>query len=478
MSTGLLALLLTLLPSLAGANALDHLITTDDIGENKVPHLGTSSVLVIPMWVGGPFPPDLLRVMRTYYRPEGGPGTFRGFWQAMSGGRYDPIPVLVEPLVYDECPIPGRELANCTVQVTDTALLGAVRSLFGGAFARLRDEQDIDLSMFDINTADGPGQDGFFDGIVIRTNILGGVALPLNALRQRVDVPLAKGAPVPDRDTPPAGEFISFGNVAMVPPDNHEFGHILGFVDLYNGPTINDMMSDKEDTGLSAFSRLQIEWGEATPVDGPGVWTLDPVMDGGTILQFGEEAQRVLIEFRAGESHEVWDASPPGIYVYAVDTTAIKDGPLGFLDLLAGDLYFPNRAAPYLNVNLPVGCAWLSAGEACAVRRPGERRALSHPDGKVAAGLVLQLDEYTDEGGVKITIFHEDNPPPRPIPVDSALPSPSEDAGLGADGGESAGSGGGGCSQGGSPGSGGLLLLGFLALIGVSRRRRPFEGLR
>ena len=40
-------------PATARAYALDHLATTNDIGRNKVPHLGTSHILVVPLKVYG-----------------------------------------------------------------------------------------------------------------------------------------------------------------------------------------------------------------------------------------------------------------------------------------------------------------------------------------------------------------------------------------------------------------------------------------
>src|SRR5690349_10155369 len=96
------------------ANALDHLRTTDDIGINKVPHLGTSHILVIPMRVGEMFPAGDLVMLQTYFASEGGPGTFRDYWRVNSNGRYDPIPTVVDPVIYlNSCPIPGKTVNNC-----------------------------------------------------------------------------------------------------------------------------------------------------------------------------------------------------------------------------------------------------------------------------------------------------------------------------------------------------------------------------
>ncbi len=98
--------------------ALDNLRTTDDIGLNKVPHQGTSRVLVIAMRVGGPFEEGVWNTLVNEYNPEGGPGSFRDFWRTESNGAYDPIPYLAPPLIYPECPIP--ELGDsCRINVED-----------------------------------------------------------------------------------------------------------------------------------------------------------------------------------------------------------------------------------------------------------------------------------------------------------------------------------------------------------------------
>ena len=96
-----------LLCSPAFGFALDNLQTTDDIGLNKVPHQGTSRILVIAMRVGGPFQEGVWNELVQEYDADGGPGSFRDFWRIQSGGAYDPIPTLMPPIIYPECPIEG-----------------------------------------------------------------------------------------------------------------------------------------------------------------------------------------------------------------------------------------------------------------------------------------------------------------------------------------------------------------------------------
>ena len=543
-------------PCSAAGYALDHLRTTDDIGPDKVPHRGTSHILVVPMRVGmNRFPVMRLDALRRFFDPAGGPKTFRGYWLAVSRGEYDPIPTLVEPVMYpDTCPIPGKSLRDCTVSPTDLQLLtgGAIQAVFGGVLERVRDEQRIDLSHFDVNTADGPGQDGYFDGLIVDTNVLAGVGMPLNAMRNAVEVsvtPRAPGAtnpgaadgpdssvdagveadaPVdlfdaqggadagatdpgaadgPDSwvdagveadapvdlfdaqggadagadlfdvhvgadaraenldsaadaldldldsgveadalaeghdsdvgadtrtsvldaeaaaDVPGPGDgrvdggtdahtaTLIAGNVALIPPENHEFGHILGFIDLYGGPPINDVMGEDSDATLGAFSRLQIGWGEAIEVKGPGTFILEPVMESGQVLRIGEPPRYLLVENRDGPLHRAWDSSLPGVYIYSVDEDTLPTTALGFLDIRAGDLYYPNAEPPYLNVNLPVGC-WMRRAHAqkgCMIWAPGTVRPLVHASGE-STDLRLRIEERLEGQAVRIRLLSDDEP--------------------------------------------------------------------
>lgn len=398
-SASTLAFLLSSLvvPALAGANALDHLKTTDDIGRNKIPHLGTSHILVVPTRVGTPvFPATHLAQLRAFYDPAGGPGTFRRYWQVVSQGKWDPIPTLVEPVMYvGSCPIPGRTAQNCRLTISDVDLIGqrgvgaAVENILG----RVRDEQNVDLTTFDVNSASGAGPDGYFDGLIFDTDIYSGIGFPLAALGNEAIV-----------DARPGGPRLSAGNVALVPPDLHEFGHLLGFIDLYNGPAVNCLMSDIAST-LSAFSRQQIGWGEVRRITGDLEIDLKPVLASGPVLRIGEAPRYIMVENRAGPDHVMLDQSVPGVYVYSIDEDRLPSGPLGFLDLAAQNLYFPNSGAgPYLNVNLPVGCSLFRPTDAnrCALGE-GATRKLIHASGE-DSGFTLTVGASQADGTVHISL--------------------------------------------------------------------------
>ncbi len=520
----LLALALAAAPATVSAHALDHLRTKNDIGPNKVPHLGTSHILVVPTRVGvDEFPADRWEELERFFDPAGGPDTFRGYWLAVSGGRYDPIPMLARPVLYpDHCPLANKTVDDCEFDFTDLRGFSQrdLVALYRELLERVRDEQGVDLAHFDVNTAEGPGQDGWFDGVIVDSDIVDGVGIPLNAFGASVSVETTPGAsrpappppPMPDAavadaavadaapdaalsdagavdaavadaappvdGAPPiAAGTLRMGNVAMAPPNLHEFGHILGFIDLYNGPVVNDLMGPYiDEVTLSAFSRLQIEWGEAIDVQGPGTWDLAPTMEGGSILRIGAAPRYLLIEHRGGGQHAQWDRSPAGVYVYSVDEDTLPIRALGFLDLAAGDLYFPNADAPYLNVNLPLGCDLfsLSPGRGCAAQVPDEERALVHASGQ-SWGLHLRVDGLQFDGKMRVSIVEgELAPPPVPDGGPPVVRPPTrendpEDAGVadaaptGEDGG------GGGCEL--APGAGAPWLALLLALP-LRRRRR------
>jgi len=383
----------------ASAYPLDHLADKDDIGLNKVPNRGVSHILVIPSRVGtDTFPPGRWASLQEFYNPAGGPGTFREYWQVVSNGAFDPIPTLVDPVMYvKDCPIPGRDLKNCTLSLDDIELLGngSVQVMFNDLLGRVRDEQSIDLSDFDVNGVEPGVPDGYFDGVIIDTDLYQGVGFPLAALGNEVVV---------DATGTPGSAQLTCGIVALVPPGNHEFGHLLGFLDLYYGPSINGLMRDVDAT-LSAYSRQQIGWGEVERIDSSRTISLAPVLDGGSVVRIGDSPRYVMIENRGGQHHAEFEQYPPGIYVSSVNEAALPNGPIGFLDLddPAG-IYIANRTAPYLNVNLPLDCSLSSTDETgCSMNTVGAKRDLIHAAGD-DLGFSVRITDIADDGTITLKI--------------------------------------------------------------------------
>ncbi|MBW1878785.1 MAG: hypothetical protein JRJ84_10525 [Deltaproteobacteria bacterium] len=439
-----------MLPAVGWSHALDHLATTDDIGPNKVPHQGVSHILVIPSRVGvSSYPASELEELQSFYDPEGGPGTFRTFWSVVSDGRYDAVPTLVDPVLYtDRCPIPGRDLSNCRFSLDDITLLlnGDVQDTFVDLLERVRDEQHFDLAYFDVN-GDGGDPDGYFDGVIVHTDMYSGVGLPLAVFGG----PAVVGA---TSDSDP--REVAAGNVALAPPEHHEFGHILGFIDLYGGPTLNGLMAARQAT-LSAYSRQQIGWSEVIPVTGSGPHDLAPVLDGGSILRFGDAPRYVLVANRGGGHHDALEYANSGLWTSSIDEEALPVGPLGFLDLAEQDLYLPNAEPPYLNVHLPVGCDEHTSNtlDGCALDAPGRYVGLVHASGE-HTGFAIELESVASDGTISLFVHADDE--------SDGLVNPGEDPDSVTDATAC------GCA---APGGGPPTALSFLAvLVAAGARRR------
>jgi hypothetical protein len=420
----LLTLLLALLLISGEAHGypFDHLKTTDDIGLVKVPHNGTSHILVIPSRVNlNEFPEDRWQQLERFFKKEGGTDTFREYWQIVSGGRYDPIPTLVQPVLYPTaCPIPGKAVDSCTITINDVVVLAqkGLQHAITDILRRVRDEQGIDLSTFDVNSAAGPSPDGFFDGVIIDTDIYNGITFPLSTFGNTVTV----GATMTGDP-----KELTLGVVSLVPPDNHEFAHLFGFIDLYGGPAVNGLMGGDKG-GLCAFSRQQIGWGEVEEVTKAVTVDLHPVLDGGKILRIGQAPRYVLVENRGGPNHAKVEAYPPGVYIYSVDESTLPETTFGFIDGEAKDLYLPNKKAPYLTVNLPIGCGLPSgSSKPCAVKE-GEERAIAHASGEWL-GFAVTAGKPAADGTITLTISEKAQPPDGGLPDASVADAPGADAG-------------------------------------------------
>ncbi|MBL8950386.1 MAG: hypothetical protein JNK82_06395 [Myxococcaceae bacterium] len=400
-----------LVASSAFANALDHLRTTDDIGLNKNPHLGQSRLLVIPSRVGRDLTPAELQRLQAAYDPAGPAGSFRAYWRTTSVGRYDPVPTVVQPVIYrDRCPLPGKTMADCRFTLTDLGLItqGGLRVAFEDIIRRVRDEQGIDLTQFDVNGADAGVADGYFDGVILDTDMYSGIAVPLAALVNNTVVigawPQPLDAGVDDAGTADAGPTLRCGIVGLIPPDEHEYGHTLGFIDLYNGPRVNDLMADVRAT-LGPFSRQQIGWGDVLHVDGGLELDLKPVLEGGPVLRIGDGPKYLMLENRGGPKHATYEGAAPGIWVYSVDETKLPTAPLGFLDIVNQRLYYPNEAAPYLYVNVPLNCQLGSPTTpgTCALTTYDEARVLADSAGQ-EVGFTLRRSRTVDGGTIRIAL--------------------------------------------------------------------------
>jgi MYXO-CTERM domain-containing protein len=467
------ALLLCGLTVDAAAIPFDDLLTTDDIGRNKIPHLGTSHILVIPSRVGvTEFPATRWAELQKRFASEATDGTFRRYWQIVSNGKYDPIPTLAKPVLFpDSCPIPGREVTDCQLAATPEGVLalldGSAANGLKKVLERVRDEQGIALGQFDVNGATEGKADGYFDGVIIDSDIYNGIALPLAGLKTEISVPAS---------SPTDTNLLKLGILAMVPPDYHEFTHCFGLIDLYGGPPVNDTLGDNENASISAFTRQQLGWSEVIKVTGKGSHVLTPTLDGGSVLRIGaweNGARYLMIENRGGKQHNVIsDDGVAGIYIYSVDEGFLPITETGFLDLSNPKiLYLPNKHAPYLNVNMPLYCSLRANGpKACSASSKGTVRKLTHASGQ-DDGLALQIDSVAADGKISISII--DAPPEPDAAVAPDLGPKDLRVERRHDGPATGSSSGCGCQTAAAPGVGWILcpLLALGLAIVLARRR-------
>lgn len=239
-------------PAHAGVEKYGDQFKNGDIGLNKVPHTGKSRILVVPLEFGqvGAF-----AHLEPFFDNSDDAGySFRKYWQINSYGAFD-VTVDVLPVVhFDACPAADNPKCEFTPENGFSAI-EVVRAVFD----RLDNELGVDFTQYDSNGPDGVA-DGFCDGIIFLVpNYSGGIAPPL--------YPFLK-----DAEGNPANVWdgVTVGAIAISSTDAqtvlHEFGHLLGFADLYNFDLEYSLMSFCSDCMLDAHSRLKIGWAEALDV--------------------------------------------------------------------------------------------------------------------------------------------------------------------------------------------------------------------
>ncbi len=317
----LAVLALSAFPTTAHADFIDHFATLDDIGPAKSPSTGESRILVITIEVEG-FEPLDLDGIRTYFSPDpiAGEPTFTDFYERMSLGRFRPVGEVLDPIRFETCPLPEDYFGfeQCRIPrgggpTTDDKLesLQVGLALLEDIVQRVDEELDLDFNAFDIN---GPEEmpDGWVDGVLLLHNInFGGIALPVHFLRtEPLEVDGVKIPIIGISETP---------NVAL-----HEFGHLLGWADLYDessqtqGLQYSHMGSwnyEEPPQTLDAFSRATAGWTEPMLVkEGESLTDvrLPPAGDSGFSVQLGEGEEYFLLENRGSVGDDYLDAGIEG----------------------------------------------------------------------------------------------------------------------------------------------------------------------
>jgi M6 family metalloprotease-like protein/uncharacterized protein (TIGR03382 family) len=323
----------------ARADYIDHFATRTDVGLFKVPSRGATRVLVIPVVVDDlPFEQGdeqgFLDDVDAFFADE--PGsifdegfTFTRYFEQASLGRFRPSATVAPVVRFPRCP-PIGSYADCAIPRGAGVSSGDLT----GALAVLDDALDfihevllcatagpsvertctagggVDLADFDTSGNQGVA-DGFVDGVIIVSNAaFPGIALPVAHLSSSV---LAFSGPHPSFSY----DGVVVPSVAIAGRETrphrqtwvaaHEFGHLLGFADLYNesGTTADLPYSlmggwyyDTPASLIDPFSRVAIGWANVVQVAGPGRFDLPTSAKSGVVLKVGDGDEFFLVEHR------------------------------------------------------------------------------------------------------------------------------------------------------------------------------------
>ena len=343
------------------AGFVDHLANTDDIGLDKAPHLGQSRILVIPIIVeesnllAGD---ELIASAKPFYETSDGDFTFNRYFQSVSQGRFSMDVELSDPVYFSSCPFSYNASGICTVERGDLNSFDEATLALQQVLHEL--DEKIDFSHYDINGAQVNEPDGYIDGLMVITNInFGGIAFPFwrlceagftpgNVCRDQRDtsndwIPVYDGIMLPWVAI--SGVRSTGGIEKALRVSVHEFGHLLGFLDLYDESGESTSLPYSFMGGWTygenvpvptAFSRYMIGWGNPQQANGSGTYNLKPAAQNGELLRLGTGHEYFLVENRSPEG--LWDAdvAPAGLAIHHIDESQLPgDDPLAFILTIA-----------------------------------------------------------------------------------------------------------------------------------------------
>jgi M6 family metalloprotease-like protein len=299
----------------ARADFIDLNANPFDIPQNKAPRVGRSNLLLIPVQIdyGAYQPVDMDRLHQFFEGAYAGDAmTFKRYYELASSNRFRPS-VTVAPLVeYKGCPSMIRN-SGCTIERGGVAALQQGMDFIRDVFRRAHDEGQVDFSKFDANGING-APDGVVDGVMIVVNVPQvGIALPIEYVNSGSNLAGGTGGPlILDGVKIPycavGGATVAGGAQHLEYVILHEFGHTLGFADLYyEHPAAGDRwplwqglhFSLMGDYGYSpdvmlpdAESRRALGWQPHQVVSGTQTLTLLPAGEGGVAVKLGMMDQK------------------------------------------------------------------------------------------------------------------------------------------------------------------------------------------
>ncbi|MEO0812988.1 MAG: hypothetical protein AAFY60_09000, partial [Myxococcota bacterium] len=316
----------------AHAGFVDHFATRDDVGVDKAPSLGRSRILVVPVIIEEanlPTEQTLLAAMSPFFGDE---GVFVEYYDVASLGRFTPQLVLGPSVRFSSCPLARGPSGRCSITRGDLTALPDATQTIRAVLDEL--DQTVDFRDFDINGARTGEPDGVIDGLIFVSNIdFGGIALPHLRLCELgstfCDEP--SWDPTYDETLVPwvaiaaaRGGSVADANYVSI----HEFGHLLGFVDLYDESNSSTDLPysvmggwnyDAQPDLLAGPSRYLIGWGAPRQASGTNTYLLRPAAQSGDLLKLGTGAEYFIAEMRQASGPFDGSIANPGVALYHVN---------------------------------------------------------------------------------------------------------------------------------------------------------------
>jgi hypothetical protein len=322
--------------SASRADYIDHFANPADIGLLKVPRTGITRVLVLPVIVD-----DLsfdqgseaafLAEVAAFYDPAAHGWAFTPYWETTSLGRFRPEATVAAPVHFATCP-PLGAYADCEIPrgagfaEGDTA--GAVEVMVDslafldqafrcasdgpGAATDCTAGGGVNFVDFDTSGIVAGTPDQVVDGVLLVSNArFPGIALPIKDLTTNPLLQFLGPFPEFAYDGVIVGA-VAIAGFAQAPEHTtwvsvHEFGHLMGWADLYNEDgTTTDMPYTLmggwfyRDPGSlpDAFSRMAAGFSHVVQVAGDGTFVIGAADVTGTVLKVGTGDEHFLVELR------------------------------------------------------------------------------------------------------------------------------------------------------------------------------------
>ena len=241
--------------------------------------------------------------------------TFQNYWLRESLGKYNPttdyIEVNIKKNIQEYCNDGlSEEVIENNCKSIDSTINIKDELLIQDAINIAIEEKGIQLSDYDINGATSGKPDGYLDGLILIPNFaFRADASTVGTYKEETDaeentrqlkVPLKiQGIKISIRGYTGIADNIS--------TPLHEFGHLLGFSDLYvknemetsGGLGLFSLMAvGPYQTILDPWSKYKIGWANIETVSNTEVVNIPPVEETGIIYKLGGEREYFLIENR------------------------------------------------------------------------------------------------------------------------------------------------------------------------------------